>query len=163
MTPEQMKYVRPVDPVSTWHLLQADNDNAAHYVSSLLKTNKSPESTERYWFPTPENPGNVTEHTPIQKRIYQELLTLQKLEQLNPQADPESRKTFRDNFDWKDSILKPEEIALIENLLVEIHDIFARHRFDIGMNGEFTVKLTPKDDTPAVSYTHLTLPTTERV
>ena len=151
LTPEQMKYVRQVDPVSTWHLLQADNDNAAHYVSSLLKTNKSPESTERYWFPTPENPGNVTEHTPVQKRIYQELLTFQKLEQLNPQADPESRKTFLDNFDWKDSMLNPEEIALIEDLLVEFHDIFARHRFDIGMNEEFTVKLTPKDDTPAYS------------
>ena len=34
---------------------------------------------------------------------------------------------------------------------VEFHDIFARHRFDIGMNEEFTVKLTPKDDSPAYS------------
>ena len=34
---------------------------------------------------------------------------------------------------------------------MEFHDIFARHRFDIGMNEEFKVKLTPKDDFPAYS------------
>ena len=39
----------------------------------------------------------------------------------------------------------------IESILVEFHDIFARHRFDIGMNEEFMVKLTPKDDSPAFS------------
>ena len=36
-------------------------------------------------------------------------------------------------------------------MLVEFHDVFARHRFDIGMNEEFKVKLTPKDDSPAYS------------
>ena len=55
------------------------------------------------------------------------------------------------NFDWTDSTQQPNEIARIEDLLVEFHDIFARHRFDIGMNEEFTVKLTPKDDSPAYS------------
>ena len=37
MTPEQMKYVKPVVPASTWHLLQNDQEQAAHYVSSLIK------------------------------------------------------------------------------------------------------------------------------
>ena len=37
MTPEQMKYVKPVDPASTWHLLQNDQEQAAHYVSSLIE------------------------------------------------------------------------------------------------------------------------------
>ena len=36
-----------------------------------------------------------------------------------------------------------------DDLLVEFHDIFARHRFDIGMNEEFTVELTPKGESPA--------------
>ena len=40
MAPEQMKDVKPVDPASTWHLLQNDQEQAAHYVSSLIKTNK---------------------------------------------------------------------------------------------------------------------------
>ena len=34
----------------------------------------------------------------------------------------------------------------IEDILVEYHNIFARHRMDIGMNTEFKVKLTPKND-----------------
>ena len=53
-------------------------------------------------------------------------------------------------------MLQPDEIARIEDLLVEFHDIFARHQFDIGMNEEFKVKLTPKDYSPAYS---LNLPT----
>ena len=47
--------------------------------------------------------------------------------------------------------LTTDEKAKIEELLVEFHDIFARHRFDIGMNEEFKVKLTPKYDSPAYS------------
>ena len=38
------------------------------------------------------------------------------------------------------------EKQAIEDILVEYHDIFARHRMDIGMNTEFKVKLTPKND-----------------
>ena len=63
MTPEQMKYVKPIDPASTWHLLQNDQEQAAHYISSLIKTNRNPQNSENYWFPTPENPGNPEEHT----------------------------------------------------------------------------------------------------
>ena len=72
---------------------------------------------------------------------------------MNPQEDPESRRQFLINFDWTDSMLQPDEIARIEDWLVEFHDIFASHRFDIGMNEEFTVKLTPKDDSLAYSQT----------
>ena len=48
-------------------------------------------------------------------------------------------------------MLQQNEIKQIEALLVELHDIFARHRFDIGMDEEFTVELTSKDDSPAYS------------
>ena len=37
MTPEQIKYVRPIDPVSTWDLLNENEEDAIHYISSLLK------------------------------------------------------------------------------------------------------------------------------
>ena len=151
MTPGQMKYVKPIEPVTTWHLLQDDPENAAFYVSSLIKSSKPEDFKECYWFPTPEDPGDPQQHTPIQKRILKEILYLQELEKLNPQEDPESRRQYLTNFDWTDSTLEPHEIARIEDLLVEFHDIFARHRFDIGMNEEFTVKLTPKDDSPAYS------------
>ena len=48
-------------------------------------------------------------------------------------------------------MLRQQEIRQIETLLVEFHDIFARHRFDIGVNEDITVKLTPKDESPAYS------------
>ena len=38
------------------------------------------------------------------------------------------------------------EKQAIEDILIDYHDNFARHRMDIGMNTEFKVKLTPKDD-----------------
>ena len=151
LTPEQMKCVKPIDPVTTWHLLQANPENAAHYASSLIKSTKLDDFKENCWFPTPEDPGDSQHHTPIQKRILSELINHQELEKLNPQDDTESRRQFLSNFDWTDSMLQPAEIARIEDLLVEFHDIFARHRFDIGMNEDFKVKLTPKDDSPAYS------------
>ena len=58
---------------------------------------------------------------------------------------------FSENFDWKDSTLAPAEKEKTEELLVEFHDILAKHRFDIGMKEEFKVKLTPKDNSPAYS------------
>ena len=80
-----------------------------------------------------------------------ELRTLQGLEQLDPLENATSRQTILNNFDRKNSMLSKQEIASIENPLVEFHDKFARHRFDIGMNEEFSVKLTQKDDSPAHS------------
>ena len=85
------------------------------------------------------------------KKILKELRKLDEIEKLNPQDNADSRQKFLSNFDWKDSMLQQHEIKQIESLLVEFHDIFARHRFDIGVNEEFTVKLTPKDESPAYS------------
>ena len=151
MTPEQIKHVKRVDPASTWHLLRNYQKSAAHYVSTLIKTNKNPQNAENYWFPTPENPEHPEEHTPIQKRILQKLQALQDMENLDPTKDEESRPKFLENFNWKDSTLAPDESKKIEAVFVEFHEIFARHRFDIGMNEKFKVKPTPKDNSPAYS------------
>ena len=76
LTPEQMKYVTPIDPVTKRHLLQDDPKNVAYYASSLFKSTKPEDSTENYWFPTPEDPGDTQHNTPIQKRILSELINL---------------------------------------------------------------------------------------
>ena len=89
MTPEQVKYVRPIDPVSTWLLL--NEKDASYYICSLLKANRNNDQYEQYWFPTPENPGDEASHTPIQQRILRELRNLQEAEELNPQDNIESR------------------------------------------------------------------------
>ena len=56
MTPEQMKHDRPIDPVSTSHLLNENEEDAVYYISSLFKANRKNDQYEQYWFPTPENP-----------------------------------------------------------------------------------------------------------
>ena len=72
-----MKYVKPTGPVTTWHLLQDNPENAAYYASSLIKSKKPAEFTENYWFPTPEDPGDPQHHTLIEKRTLSEILNLQ--------------------------------------------------------------------------------------
>ena len=48
MTPEQIQYVKPVDPASTWYLLQNELEQAAHYVSSLIRANKNSQNSEKH-------------------------------------------------------------------------------------------------------------------
>ena len=126
MTPEQMKYAKPFDPVSTWHLLQNDQDQAAQNVSSLIKTNKNPHNSENFWFPTPENPGNPDEHTPIQKRMLRDLQALQDLDTVDPNKDEESSAKFFENFDWKGSTPVTDEKLKIEEFLVQIQQHFRK-------------------------------------
>ena len=101
-----MKHIKPRDPVSPWHLLNESEEDAIYYVSSLLKANRHNDQYEQYKFPTPENPGDEDSHTPLQRRILQELRNLQEAEQLEPQNNEDSRREFISNFDWKDSLLQ---------------------------------------------------------
>ena len=151
LTPEQTKHIRPVNPTSLRPLLNKNHDDAIHYINSLLKTSKPDEVNETYWFPTPQNPGKEEEHTPIQTRILHELRQLEKLEKLNPLENIDPRNQFLSNFDRTNSTLQMDAKQAVENLLVDFHDIFARHRFDIGINREFKVQLTPLDNRPAYS------------
>ena len=38
-------------------------------LTGLFRTNKTDQQNNTFWFPTPENPGNIEDHTPIQTRI----------------------------------------------------------------------------------------------
>ena len=67
-------------------------------------------------------------------------------EKLKPQESTEARDKFLKRFDLTDTRLTETEKEAIEDILVDLHDIFARDRMDIGMNTEFKVKLTPKDN-----------------
>ena len=145
VTPEQSMHIKPVDMAILSMIPQDDPDMTA-YLNELLRTNKSEQQDNTFWFPTPENPGKPKEHTPIQARILKELNELKERGKLYPQESTESRNKFLKRFDWTDTLLTEMEKQAIENILVEYHDIFARHRMDIGMNTEFKVKLTPKDD-----------------
>ena len=145
VTPEQSKFIKPVDMAVLSMIPEGDPDMTT-YLTELLRINKTGQQTNTYWFPTPENPGNTEEHTQIQTRILRELRELQQKEKLNPKDDNESRIEFLKRFDWTDTLLNEDEKQAVEDILVDNHDIFARHRMDIGMNTEFKVRLTPKDE-----------------
>ena len=53
---------------------------------------------------------------------------------------------FLKRFYWTDTLLTETEKQAVEVILVEYHDLFGRHRMDIGMNREIKLKLAPKDD-----------------
>ena len=143
--PEQSKFIKPVDTAFLSMIPEGDPDLVT-YLTGLLRTNKPDQQNKTSWFPTPENPGNTEDHTPIQTRILRELCELQRREKLNPIDDSESRTEFLERFDWTDTLLTKTEKQAVEDIVVEYHDTFARHRMDIGMNTEFKVKLTAKDD-----------------
>ena len=150
LTPEQIKHIQPVDPALLSFMIQHEETTDV-YINELLNVPKPNSEQETYWFPTPEEPGDPATYTPIQQRIDNELLELKELEKLNPQDNENSRKAFLSNFDWTDTTLSPDERKKIEKILIELHDIVVRHRFDIGINREFKVKLTANDDRLAYS------------
>ena len=137
-------------------ILESDPDLVT-YLTELVRTNKPDQQNITFWFPTLENPGNPEDLTPIQTRILKELCDLQLKEKLNRKDDIKSRTEFLKRFDWTDTLLTETEKQAVEDILVEYRDIFAIHRMDIGMNTEFKVKLTPKDD-KAVYSQNLPMP-----
>ena len=145
VTPEQSKHIKPVD-MAILSMIPQDDPDLTAYLNELLRTSKPEQQDNTFWFPTPEKPGKPEDHTPIQTRILNELNELKDKEKLNQQESTESRNKFLKRFDWTDALLTETEKQAIEDILVEYHDIFARHRMDIGMNTELKVKLTPKDD-----------------
>ena len=145
VTPEQSNHIKPVD-MAILSMIPQDDPDLTAYLNELLRTSKPEQQDNTFWFPTPENLGKPEDHTPIQTRILNDLNELKDKETLNPQESTKSRNNFLKRFDWTDTLLTETEKQAIEDILVEYHDIFARHRMDIGMNTEFKVKLTPKDD-----------------
>ena len=156
ITPEQSKHIKPVD-MAILSMIPQDDPDLAAYLNELLGTNKPEQQDNQFWFPTPENLGNPEDHTPMQTRILNELKELKDKEKFNRQDSIESRNKFLKRFYWTDTLLAETERQAIEDILVEYHDIFTRHRMDIGMNTVFKVKLTPKDD-KAVYSQNLPMP-----
>ena len=156
VTPEQSNHIKPVD-MAILSMIPQDDPDLTAYLNELLRTSKLEQQDNTFWFRTLENPGKPEDHTPIQTRILKELNELKDKEKLNPQEGTKSRNKFLKRFDWTNSPLTETEKQAIEDILVEYHDIFARHRMNIGMNKEFKVKLTPKDN-KAVYSQNLPMP-----
>ena len=83
---------------------------------------------------------------PIQTRILKELRELQVKEKLNPKDVLNQEWNCQNDLIGQTHCSPKLKKQAVEDVLVEYHDIFASHRMDIGMNTEFKVRLTPKDD-----------------
>ena len=145
VTPEQTKFIKPVDTKIVSVTPEGDPDLPT-YLNKKLGTIKQEKQNNAYWFEAPENLGKTGDHSPIQTQILKELRELKNKEKLNPKDDGNSRLKFLERFDWTETLLTETKKHAVEDILVEYHAIFARHRMDIEMNTEFKVRLTPKDD-----------------
>ena len=72
VTPEQSKYIKPVYTAILSMIPKADPDLIT-YLTELLRTKIPYQQNNSFRFPTPENPGNIEDHAPIQTRILKEL------------------------------------------------------------------------------------------
>ena len=145
MTPKQANNLQPM----TSHQLNLITQYPEEATAILNHIFQDPnEKTDRRWYPTPETCDDPSKLNKIERRIYDEIVKIRAEEKLDPTANEEQRQEFLANFKWEQSILNPHEKQEIEALLVKYHDIFARHRLDIGINTEFKIKLTPKHDDP---------------
>ena len=148
-TPNEAENIKLFSAAALKVLTEDDSEQALEYVNELLKTTEKPETSQQFWFPTPDNPGDPSTHTPVQRRILREIEELEEIQKLNPTTSQQDRQEFLENFKWDDTQLDDRDRKDIENILVENHDLFARHRPDIGVNHDFKIKLTPKHGQPA--------------
>ena len=105
-------------------------------------------ATNEVWFATPENTEDPNTLDQFNRRVYDLITDCREKEKLDPTTSPEKRREFLDQFQWEGTQFNEEQKAQVEDIIVKHHSIFARHRFDIGSNDEFKVKLTPAHDDP---------------
>ena len=86
------------------------------------------------WFAAPENCLDSSKLTGIQLTIYSIIKHFKELETLDP-TKTKKRCKFLEKFDWSQSIFSKLERIRMENLLVKIYKISAKHRLDFGNNG----------------------------
>ena len=98
VTPEESRYIKPVDMAILTMIPQDDPDLTA-YLNELLRTSKPEQEESTFWFPSPKKPGKLEDHTPIQTRLLNELNELKDKEKLNPQESTEARNKFLKRFD----------------------------------------------------------------
>ena len=103
-------------PVEHLNLITKYPDEAEAVINQLLV---NPDMKSTKWYPTPETCSEPDKLNAIERRIYDEILTLRELEKLDPSQSDEQRKNFLKNFTWDDSLLTPSQRLQVEELLVK--------------------------------------------
>ena len=73
LSPQEAKQLHPLNSAALKVLAEDNTEQALEYVNELLKSSEKPQTTQNFWFPTPDNPGDPASHTPIQSRILREI------------------------------------------------------------------------------------------
>ena len=157
LTESQVEHLAEIDPqlISLAKLRNPDNfENElkqlihdVHFKKHDTLTGRPPPNYEKLWFPTPETCSDLSDLTSLQRDIYDQILQFQRLEKMNPKVNPDDRDAFLKKFTW-DSVLTADQKQKLEEFLIEYHDVFAKHRFDVGYNTELKIKLTPSNPLP---------------
>ena len=79
MSPEEAKELKPLNTAALKVLTEDDSEDAIIHINDLLKTSDKPSNNQNVWFPTPDNPGVPSTHTPIQSRILREIKELEEI------------------------------------------------------------------------------------
>ena len=119
-----------------------------HFKNIDTPTGRAPPGYSKLWFPTPESCNDFSELTPLQREIYDQILQLQRQEKMDPKNNEADKLEFLKNFSWDTCVLNIDQKRQLEEILVEYHDVFAKHRFDVGYNTELKIKLTPEHPLP---------------
>ena len=158
LTESQAEHLAEIDPqlISLAKLRNPDNfENElnqlihdVHFKKHDTLTGRPPPNYEKLWFPTPETCSDLSDLTSLQRDIYDQILQFQRLEKMNPKVNPDDRDAFLKKFTWDSCVLTADQKQKLEEFLIEYHDVFAKHRFDVGYNTELKVKLTPSNPLP---------------
>ena len=158
LTESQAEHLKEIDPQLISLAKMRNPDNFENELNQLIhdvhfekidtNTGRPPPDYGKLGFPTPETCSDLSDLTPIQREIYDQILQLKRLEKRNPKINPEDREAFLKQFKWDTCVLTAEQKQKLEEFLVEYHDVFAKHRFDVGYNTELKIKLTPSNPHP---------------
>ena len=151
MSFDQAKILVPVDPNLCRYLERTFPGETENFLNQLYRGPTEFTSTPKFWFPTPEDDVEVDKLNKLERRIYDEIVKLKQAEELDLTSSTEHRELFLSNSNWDGSVLNRDEKRQVELLLVKYHDIFARHRMDVGINTEFKMKLQPEHHKPIYS------------
>ena len=108
VTPEQSKVIKPVDTAILKMIPESDADWTT-YLIKLLRTKKSEQQKNTFWFPTPENSGRIEDRTAKQTWILEELHDIKEKEKPNRKDKVESPTKLLKPNDWTDRLLTETE------------------------------------------------------
>ena len=142
----QSKFIEPADTINLSLFLEGDPYQTT-FLNKLLGKSQPELQSSRACFVTPEL-GNcwnwgLYPNTDTNAHWFVRIKGGMKTE---PNRQRWIKKKTPRTIWLTDTLLTEPEKEAVEEIPVEYYDVFARHRGEIGMNIEFNVKCTPKDD-----------------